>query len=114
MFELGFAPRGDFILAVIAALEALRHPKSHLAIGEGAALRHPNRDGPSCEGVPFTVNDPYAAWAELKGEVQWAQRRASIGTSILHSGHFLVVGSAGAGALRMRETRALMGVTTKK
>src|SRR6266576_1794176 len=57
---------------------------------------------------------PYAAWAEIKGEVQWAQRRASIGTSILHSGHFLVVGSAGAGALRMRETRALMGVTTKK
>ena len=32
----------------------------------------------------------------------------------MHSGHFLVVGSAGAGALRIRATSALIGVTTKK
>src|SRR5439155_27313394 len=48
------------------------------------------------------------------GWVQNEQRRASIGISLRHSGHFLVVGSAGAGAFRMRETRALIGVTTKK
>src|SRR5439155_23909226 len=78
-------------------LEARRHPKP---------LR--GRVVKVCPSVS------YAAWAELKGEVQWAQRRASIGTTILHSGPFLVVGSAGSGALRIRETRALMGVTTKK
>src|SRR4029077_11637543 len=48
------------------------------------------------------------------GWVQNPQRRASIGISLRHSGHFLVVGSAGAGALRMRAIKALMGVTTKK
>src|ERR1700687_2555326 len=37
-----------------------------------------------------------------------------MGTSLRHSGHFLVVGSAGAGALRMRAIKALIGVTTKK
>src|SRR5271165_386412 len=37
-----------------------------------------------------------------------------MGISLRHSGHFLVVGSAGAGALRMRVTSALIGVTTKK
>src|ERR1035438_2657755 len=42
------------------------------------------------------------------------QRRASIGISLRHSGHFLVVGSAGAGSLRDRAIRALIGVTTKK
>ena len=48
------------------------------------------------------------------GCVQNAQRRASIGISLRHSLHFLVVGSAGTGALRIRATRALMGVTMKK
>ncbi len=47
-------------------------------------------------------------------DVQKAQRRASMGISLRHSGHFFVVGSAGAGALRIRETSALTGVTTKK
>src|SRR6185369_14621562 len=37
-----------------------------------------------------------------------------MGISLRHSGHFLVVGSAGAGALRIRAIRALIGVTTKK
>ena len=46
-------------------------------------------------------------------EVQCAHRRASIGISILHSGHFLVVGSAG-GSLRDRSINALIGFTTKK
>src|SRR2546427_7814812 len=72
-------------------LEARRHPKP---------LR--GRVVKVCPSVS------YAAWAELKGEVQWAQRRASIGTSILHSGHFLGVGSAGAGAFRIdRESTRL-------
>jgi hypothetical protein len=55
----------------------------------------------------------YAA-LPITGWAQKAQRLASRGISLRHSGHFLVVGSAGAGALRMRATRALSGVTTKK
>src|SRR6478672_4151358 len=37
-----------------------------------------------------------------------------MGISLRHSGHFLVVGSAGASALRMRAIKALIGVITKK
>src|SRR5579863_10315938 len=48
------------------------------------------------------------------GWAQCAQRLASMGISLRHSGHFLVVGSAGAGALRMRAIRRFTGVTTKK
>ena len=48
------------------------------------------------------------------GCAQWAQRRASMGISLMHSGHFLVVGSAGAGAFRIRYTKAFTGTTTKK
>src|SRR4029077_13042793 len=55
----------------------------------------------------------YAA-LPITGSEQWLQRRASIGISLRHSGHFLVVGSAGAGSLRLRAIRALIGVTTKK
>ena len=44
---------------------------------------------------------------------QWADRRALTGISLRQSGHFLVVGSAGAGALRIRGTKASTGVTTK-
>jgi hypothetical protein len=45
--------------------------------------------------------------------VQNAHLLACIGISLMHSGHFLVVGSAG-GCRRMRPTRALMGKTTAK
>src|SRR5713101_4182422 len=55
----------------------------------------------------------YAA-LPITGSEQWLQRRASIGISLKHSGHFLVVGSAGTGSLRVRATSALIGVTTKK
>jgi hypothetical protein len=58
-------------------------------------------------------NKNYAA-LPITGCAQWLQRRASMGISLRHSGHFLVVGSAGTGALRMRDTRAFTGVTTKK
>src|SRR2546429_7991514 len=78
-------------------LEARRHPKP---------LR--GRVVKVCPSVS------YAAWAELNGEVQWAQRRASIGAPILHLGHFLVVGSAGAGALGMRGARGVVGGNPKK
>src|ERR1700687_2314669 len=44
---------------------------------------------------------------------QPAQRRASFGISLRHSGHFFVVGSAG-GSLRARAIRAVYGTTTKK
>src|SRR5437016_290933 len=56
---------------------------------------------------------PQAARA-ASGWVQNPQRRASMGISLRHSGHFLVVGSAGAGALRIRAIKALTGLTTKK
>src|SRR5438034_8818664 len=55
----------------------------------------------------------HAAGEAVSCDVQCAHRRASIGISILHSGHFLVVGSAG-GSLRDRAINALIGVTTKK
>src|SRR5580704_5036520 len=56
----------------------------------------------------------YAAMPSGTGWAQWAQRLASMGISLRHSGHFLVVGSAGAGALRIRATNRFTGVTTKK
>src|SRR5580704_15803872 len=56
----------------------------------------------------------YAAIPRGTGCAQWAQRFASIGISLRHTGHFLVVGSAGAGAFRMRAIRRFTGVTTKK
>src|SRR5688500_13190503 len=48
------------------------------------------------------------------GEVQNAQRRAAIGTSLRHSGHFLVVGSGDGSPRRWRAMMALTGTTTKK
>jgi len=50
------------------------------------------------------------------GWAQCAQRRASIGISLRHSGHFFVAGGAGAGALRdlMRCSSQLIGITTPK
>jgi len=46
--------------------------------------------------------------------VQKAQRRAAIGTSLRHSGHFFVVGSGAASPRRSRAIRLLTGSTTKK
>ena len=46
--------------------------------------------------------------------VQNAQRRAAIGTSLKHSGHFFVVGSAGASPRRRRAMIAFIGAMTKK
>src|SRR2546428_7967259 len=55
-----------------------------------------------------------AAIPRVTGWVQCAQRFASIGISILHSGHFLVVGSAGAGALCMRAPKSFTAVLSKR
>src|SRR5580692_1207945 len=62
----------------------------------------------------FLQSSLYAAIPRGTGCAQCAQRLASMGISLRHSGHFLVVGSAGAGALRIRATRRFTGVTTKK
>src|SRR3954466_11869958 len=48
------------------------------------------------------------------GDVQNAQRRAAIATSLRHSGHFFVVGSGVASPRRSRAVSALTGSTTKK
>src|SRR3954470_15077860 len=48
------------------------------------------------------------------GDVQNAQRRAAIATSLMHSGHFLVVGSGGASPRRIRAVSEFTGSTTKK
>ena len=62
----------------------------------------------------FDLRSQVQAALPITGWAQKAQRRASMGISLRHSGHFFVVGSAGAAALRVRAMRALMGVTTKK
>jgi hypothetical protein len=54
------------------------------------------------------------ACAAETGCPQCAHLRASMGISLRHSPHFLVVGSAGAGDFRMRATSMFTGVTTKK
>jgi hypothetical protein len=48
------------------------------------------------------------------GCVQCEHRRASIGISLRHSGHFLVVGSGGFSPRCMRAINVLTGSTTKK
>src|SRR5579872_714160 len=60
-----------------------------------------------------TLNGRYAA-LPICGCAQNAHRRASIGISLRHSVHFLVVGSAGAGSFLILATSAFTGVTTKK
>jgi hypothetical protein len=52
--------------------------------------------------------------ASVKEEVQKAQRRAAIGTSLRHSGHFLVVGSGAASPRRIRARILFTGSTMKK
>ena len=47
-------------------------------------------------------------------DVQKAQRRAAIGTSLRHSGHFFVVGSGGASPRLKRAIRVFTGTITKK
>jgi hypothetical protein len=44
----------------------------------------------------------------------WAQRLASIGISLRHSGHFLVVGAGAGWSLTIRASNQFTGTTTKK
>ena len=73
------------------------------------------RNGASVRSTAFRleVEDPYAA-LPITGCVQCAQRRASMGISLKHSGHFLVVGSGGLSPRFMRATSVFTGKTTKK
>ena len=57
----------------------------------------------------LSVAAPYAST-----DVQAAQRRAAIGTSLRHSWHFFVVGSGGASPRLIRAMNAFTGTTTKK
>lgn len=55
-----------------------------------------------------------AAPAHYWGEVQKAQRRASIGISLRHSAHFRLVGSTGRWNRWLNLIRWFMGKTTRK
>ena len=78
--------------------------------------RHACRRSSSMPGMPQTVTDITCDYNNryTSGEVQNAQRRAAIATSLRHSGHFFVVGSGGTSPRRMRATRWFTGSTTKK
>src|SRR6478672_8220347 len=56
----------------------------------------------------------YRGVASAKDVVQKAHRRAAIGTSLRHSGHFLVVGSGAASPRRIRAISVFIGSTMKK
>src|SRR4051794_30398806 len=56
----------------------------------------------------------YRGVASVKDVVQKAHRRAAMGTSLRHSGHFLVVGSGAASPRRIRARSVFMGSTIKK
>ena len=96
--------------------------KATPALGRGLILRFGTPGGteqrPAAErtdtATASVIFAPSQAALPTCGCAQWAHRRASIGISLRHSEHFLVVGSAGAGSLRIRATSAFTGVTTKK
>jgi len=80
----------------------VRHGRHHslkkLRWGHYPALfRNQNKTFPFWSRSPGA--EAYAAAALPIADVQCAHLRAAIGISLRHSGHFFVVGSAGAGSL---------------
>ena len=69
---------------------------------------------PPKPGAAAPNHETYATADIPAGWPQCEQRRALIGISPKHWEHFFLVGSAEVGALRIRETSALIGVITKK
>jgi hypothetical protein len=72
---------------------------------------------PEYEIIRLTPRTPargQRAVASVSREVQKAQRRAAIGTSLRHSGHFLVVGSGAISPRRIRARVVFIGSTMKK
>src|SRR5690349_16561832 len=65
-------------------------------------------------GQPPRNGVPQRVVASVSGEVQKAQRRAAIATSLRHSGHFLLVGSGAASPRRIRARSVFIGSTMKK
>src|SRR5690242_13947890 len=57
---------------------------------------------------------PVAPEAPDRVAVQKAQRRAAMGISLRHSGHFFVVGSGGASPLFRRAVQAFIGATINR
>src|SRR5438874_7739882 len=64
--------------------------------------------------VPVDPRGGQRLAAYVNGQVQKAQRRAAIGTSLRHSGHFLVVGSGATSPRRIRARIVFIGSTMKK
>ena len=62
----------------------------------------------------FRYVSAWSACAYASTDVQAAQRRAAMGTSLRHSAHFFVVGSGGASPRRIRAMNAFIGTTMKK
>jgi len=59
------------------------------------------------------IPERYRGAASANDVVQKAQRRAAMGTSLRHSGHFLVVGSGAASPRRIRARSVFIGSTSK-
>lgn len=100
--------------------EVLRVPHPNVALFATLGWDFDFRGGPALTHLPVSngtnlfVQDFYAAFP-ITTCVQCEHRFASIGISLKHSGHFLVVGAAAAGSsLCMRAINQFTGTTTKK
>ncbi len=69
---------------------------------------------PAPRAFPEHVEHENGTSPHTRADVQNAQRRAAMGTSLRHSGHFFVVGSGGASPRFLLATIALRGTTIKK
>jgi hypothetical protein len=79
-----------------------------------SAIPKRKRESPYCREYPSNQSSPAAEFAMLTTDVQNAHRFAATGISLKHSGHFLLVGSAGVALRADRAFHAFIGATIKK
>src|SRR5205823_6432334 len=104
----GLAPKGVLDLQAPGVdLDAVE--PSRQALEARAAGGRPHHDARRTRSAAQAAGDPTASGT--CGEAQYEQRRASLGISLRHSEHFLVVGTSGP---RRSDVRRLIGVTTRK
>src|SRR5580658_9803438 len=92
----------------------VRYSRSGERPGCSRALLGPSGSDTRTHTSHYVMPSRRQAALPRTGCAQKAQRRASMGISLRHSGHFFVVGSAGAGSFFIREINQLTGTTTKK